>query len=45
LNSLHNVYFFLNFMKQMREAILADDFESFRKDFYRTRTKQKEILS
>jgi queuine/archaeosine tRNA-ribosyltransferase len=27
-------------MKQMREAILADDFESFRKDFYR-----KEILS
>jgi queuine tRNA-ribosyltransferase len=36
LNSLHNVYFFLNFMKQMREAILADDFESFRKDFYKT---------
>jgi queuine tRNA-ribosyltransferase len=37
LNTIHNLYFFLNFMKQMRTAILNDEFESFRKDFYRQR--------
>jgi queuine tRNA-ribosyltransferase len=37
LNTLHNVYFFLNLMKQLREAIVKDKFESFRKDFYRNR--------
>jgi queuine tRNA-ribosyltransferase len=35
LNTLHNVYFFLNLMKQVREAIVKDEFESFRKDFFR----------
>lgn len=42
LNTLHNVYFFLNLMKQMREAIVEDEFESFRRKFYRN---QKEKLS
>jgi queuine tRNA-ribosyltransferase len=37
LNSIHNVYFFINFMKRMRRAILADEFESFRMDFYSRR--------
>ena len=37
LNTLHNVYFFLNLMKQLREAIVKDEFEPFRKDFYRKR--------
>ena len=37
LTTLHNVYFFLNLMKQMREAILMDEFESFRKEFYNKR--------
>jgi queuine tRNA-ribosyltransferase len=37
LNSIHNVYYFISFMKRMRRAILADEFESFRKDFYRQR--------
>jgi queuine tRNA-ribosyltransferase len=37
LNTLHNVYFFLNLMKQVREAIIKDEFESFRKGFYRNR--------
>ncbi len=37
LNTLHNVHFFLNLMKQVREAIVADEFESFRKNFYRNR--------
>jgi len=35
LNTIHNVYHFINFIKRMRDAILSDSFESFRKDFYR----------
>ena len=35
LNTIHNIHYFISFMKQIREAILSDDFESFRKDFYR----------
>jgi queuine tRNA-ribosyltransferase len=35
LNTIHNIHFFTSFMKQIREAILADEFESFRKAFYR----------
>jgi queuine tRNA-ribosyltransferase len=33
LNTIHNIYFFINFMTQMRSAILAGEFESFKKDF------------
>jgi queuine tRNA-ribosyltransferase len=39
LNTIHNIHYFLNFTKLMREAILADEFDSFRKDFYYRRTK------
>lgn len=35
LNTIHNIHFFISFMKQIREAILADEFESLRKNFYR----------
>ena len=35
LNTIHNIYHFINFIKDMRKAILADNFEAFRKDFYR----------
>ena len=34
LNTIHNIHYFTNFMKQMRVAIVANEFESFRKDFY-----------
>ena len=34
LNTIHNVYFFIDFAKRMRQAILSDGFESFRRDFY-----------
>jgi len=37
LNTLHNIYFFLNFMKQIREAIIKDEFDAFRKNFNRKR--------
>jgi len=35
LNTIHNVYFFIDFVKRMRRAIRSDGFESFRRDFYR----------
>ena len=35
LNTIHNIHHFISFMKRIREAILADEFESFRKNFYR----------
>jgi queuine tRNA-ribosyltransferase len=35
LNTIHNIHYFINFMTQMRAAILNNQFETFRKDFYR----------
>jgi queuine tRNA-ribosyltransferase len=35
LNTLHNVYFFLNFMQQVREAIVQNEFDGFRRQFYK----------
>ncbi len=34
LNTIHNVHFFIDFVTRMRQAILADNFETFRRDFY-----------
>jgi queuine tRNA-ribosyltransferase len=34
LNTIHNVHYFVHFVKQMRAAILADEFEAFKKRFY-----------
>ena len=34
LNTIHNLTFYLNLVKQIRMAILNDTFESFRKAFY-----------
>jgi queuine tRNA-ribosyltransferase len=33
LNTIHNVRFFMNLMKNIREAIKKDNFETFRRDF------------
>jgi queuine tRNA-ribosyltransferase len=41
LNTLHNVHFFLDLMRRVRKAIAKDEFDLFRKEFY----KKKEILS
>ena len=38
LNTLHNVYFFLNLMRQVREAIVRDEFDRFRKQFYKRKS-------
>jgi len=37
LNTIHNVYFFLNFLRRIREAILKGEFEGFKKRFYENR--------
>jgi len=33
LNTIHNIYFYCHFVKQMRRAIVQDAFEDFKKDF------------
>ncbi len=37
LATIHNLYYYLDLMKQMREAILEERFEAFRKTFYEKR--------
>ena len=37
LGTIHNLYYYLNLMKQMREAILENKFAEFKKEFYRKR--------
>lgn len=37
LNSLHNLSFYVKFMRQIRKAIYESKLEEFRKDFYRKR--------
>ena len=39
LASLHNLHYYLNLMRQMREAITAGEFEKFRRNFYAKRGK------
>ena len=37
LATIHNLYYYLNLMKEAREAILENRFEEFRRDFYSKR--------
>ena len=37
LGTIHNLYYYLQLMKEMREAILEERFESFKSDFYAKR--------
>jgi queuine tRNA-ribosyltransferase len=37
LNTIHNVHYFVHFVQHLRAAILADDFEAFKKRFYQDR--------
>ena len=34
LNTIHNIHFYIRFMEQMRNAILNNEFEAFKTDFY-----------
>ena len=38
LGSIHNLYYYLNLMKEAREAILTNSWEAFRADFYAKRS-------
>jgi queuine tRNA-ribosyltransferase len=37
LNTIHNLYYYLDLMAKMREAIQADGFDVFKRQFYETR--------
>lgn len=39
LASLHNLHYYLDLMRQMREAILTNTFQAFKKEFYKKRGK------
>lgn len=39
LASIHNVHYYLNLMSEAREAILADNWVEFKKEFYKKREK------
>jgi queuine tRNA-ribosyltransferase len=40
LASIHNLYYYLNLMKQCREAILNKKWKEFKKEFYELRAKK-----
>lgn len=44
LASLHNLYFVISLMKQIRQSILEDRFETYRGDFLSRYTKRKDVL-
>ncbi|PTB83927.1 tRNA guanosine(34) transglycosylase Tgt [Sulfurovum lithotrophicum] len=39
LGTIHNLYYYLNLMKEMREAILEERFDAFKVEFYKKRKK------
>ena len=39
LNTIHNIYYYLNLVKTMRAAILAENFDHFKKAFFKKRQK------
>ncbi len=41
LASMHNLHYYLNLMREAREAILADSWKEFKSDFYQKRDKAK----
>jgi len=38
LATIHNLHYYLNLMKEVREAILEDRFDEYKKEFYKKRT-------
>lgn len=39
LGTIHNLFYYLNLMREVREAIIKDRFAAFKKDFYAKRVK------
>lgn len=42
LNTIHNIHYYINLMGKMRNAIMKDAFDDFRKHFYEQRTPGSE---
>jgi queuine tRNA-ribosyltransferase len=40
LATIHNLYYYLNLMKEMRQAILKGEFDTFRREFYKKRGRE-----
>jgi queuine tRNA-ribosyltransferase len=43
LNTLHNLHFYLDTMRRVREAIMFGTFETFRQDFHRTFSRTRTV--
>jgi len=43
LNTYHNLFYYLNLMRRMREAIFADSFLEFRKEYLNNQAKNKNV--
>ena len=41
LATLHNLHYYLNLMREVRQAILEDKFVEYKREFYRKRTNEK----
>ena len=37
LNTIHNIHYYINLMREMRTAIINDEFDAFKKEFYAQR--------
>ena len=44
LNTYHNLFYYLNLMRTMREAIRSDRFAEFKKDYYEKRLNDNETV-
>ena len=45
LTSLHNIYFLLDLMKQIRQAIIEDRLASFREEFFRRQAGKNQLIN
>jgi len=43
LNTLHNLYFYLDTMRRIREAIVLGTFEKLRREFHQTFRRRPQI--
>jgi len=44
LNTIHNIHYYVGLMRKMRNAILKNEFDNFRKNFYRNKRAQSRFL-
>ncbi|MGD9974255.1 MAG: tRNA guanosine(34) transglycosylase Tgt [Desulfatirhabdiaceae bacterium] len=42
LNTIHNIHYYVNLIKEMRRAVNSDSFDTFRKNFYHVRSGDRD---